>query len=118
MMIREGPRGDPPCLMSTRVICSPGARVSTCEKLFSNSVVGGDYMQRSQIRVVPWSCFSTRILFVHRSSVGLAVCAQVIAEKSADAPGDWATVKLTVGVTRDKLRTLVMQFYADSRVSA
>lgn len=43
---------------------------------------------------------------------------QVIAEKSADAPGDWATVKLTVGVTRDKLRTLVIQFYADSRVSA
>lgn len=42
---------------------------------------------------------------------------QVTAEKSADAPGDWSTVKLTVGVTRDKLRTLVIQFYADSRVS-
>ncbi|CAM9598951.1 unnamed protein product [Ectocarpus fasciculatus] len=39
----------------------------------------------------------------------------VTAEKSADAPGDWATVKLTVGVTRDKLRTLVIQFYADTR---
>lgn len=46
------------------------------------------------------------------------VCSQVTAEKSADAPGDWSTVKLTVGVTRDKLRTLVIQFYADSRVSA
>lgn len=43
---------------------------------------------------------------------------KVTAEKSADAPGDWATVKLTVGVTRDKLRTLVIQFYADTRVSS
>ncbi|CAM9417280.1 unnamed protein product [Ectocarpus sp. 6 AP-2014] len=42
----------------------------------------------------------------------------VTAEKSADAPGDWATVKLTVGVTRDKLRTLVIQFYADTRKQA
>lgn len=55
---------------------------------------------------------------MHRFSVGLVVCTQVVAEKSADAPGDWATVKLNVGVTRDKLRTLVMQFYADSKVSA
>lgn len=42
---------------------------------------------------------------------------QVTAEKAADGSGDWATVKLRVGVTRDKLRTLVMQFYADTRVS-
>ncbi|CAB1097649.1 unnamed protein product [Ectocarpus sp. CCAP 1310/34] len=42
----------------------------------------------------------------------------VTAEKSADAPGDWATVKLTVGVTRDKLRTLVIQFYAGTRKQA
>lgn len=33
-----------------------------------------------------------------------------------EGSGDWATVKLTVGVTRDKLRTLVMQFFADTRV--
>lgn len=41
---------------------------------------------------------------------------QVAAEKAGDGSGDWATVKLTVGVTRDKLRTLVMQFYADAKV--
>lgn len=35
-----------------------------------------------------------------------------------EGSGDWATVKLTVGVTRDKLRTLVMQFFADTKVGA
>lgn len=42
---------------------------------------------------------------------------QVTAEKATDNSGDWATVTLRVGVTRDKLRTLVIQFYADTRVS-
>lgn len=42
---------------------------------------------------------------------------QVVAEKTADSSGDWATVTLHVGVTRDKLRILVMQFYPDTRVS-
>eukprot|EP00903_Cladosiphon_okamuranus_P021842 g20083.t1 len=67
---------------------------------------------------VTWESVSDVYMAVMLSR-GLVVRQQtektVTAEKSADAPGDWSTVKLTVGVTRDKLRTLVIQFYADSR---
>ncbi|CAM9116457.1 unnamed protein product [Scytosiphon promiscuus] len=67
---------------------------------------------------VTWESVSDVYMAVMLSR-GLVVRQQtekmVTAEKSADAPGDWATVKLTVGVTRDKLRTLVIQFYSDTR---
>ncbi|CAM9571206.1 unnamed protein product [Choristocarpus tenellus] len=44
---------------------------------------------------------------------------QVIADTVANSsPGEWRTVTLRVGVTRDKLRTLVMQFFQDSGVGA
>eukprot|EP00904_Undaria_pinnatifida_P000976 jgi/Undpi1/1087/HiC_scaffold_10.g04550.m1 len=85
----------------------------------ASTILGGSGGVEVYLRPdVTWEAVSDVYLAVMLSR-GLVVREKtekmVTAEKVGEGSGDWATVKLTVGVTRDKLRTLVMQFFADTR---